>query len=348
MAQDLTASATRIGPSPVRDLGRGTARDASIDALRGFAVFSMFGANLTPYTVTAPHPLWFRIWASLAAPIFVFLAGYMVGAHAASRPLVSFVKRGAALLIIAALVDWLCWGVTPFTTFDVLYVIALGLPASAWLVRLPSGWQLFVAALPIVVAPLLQNYVGYGREASSRMGDAVQAFLVDGWFPMCPWLGISLCGAVVGRARESCARAARPKLLWVGAIALLLGAAVHALTTPSSATRGGYAELFYPPSLSYVLLGVGLILLLLAMLPSSSAGLTSSVLGVYGRTALLMYLTHTLIIALIFKRFLRPQGFSLFFAVYSAFAGLLWAIACWVRERFPKPRRFWARLLLGS
>ena len=323
-------------------------RDPSIDALRGFAVFSMFGANLAPYTLSAPHPLWFRIWASVAAPIFVFLAGYTVGARAASRSIWKYVKRGTALLTVAALIDLLCWGVTPFTTFDVLYTIGLGVPACARLVRMNAPWQVGVAAVPIIATPLLQEVVGYGSESPSWFLDAGQALLVDGWFPVCPWLGISLCGAIVGRARTTSPREAQPKLVWAGALTLLAGVVVHALTTPDAPTRGGYVELFYPPSLGYVLIGIGFILLTLAALRHRGTGPISRLLAIYGRTALLMYVTHTIIIAFIFKRFLQPDGFALFLAVYALLAGLLWVVASWVRTCFPNPRSFWTRLLLGS
>lgn len=39
----------------------GTVRDVGIDALRGFAVFIMVGANMARYMLDEPYPFWLRI-----------------------------------------------------------------------------------------------------------------------------------------------------------------------------------------------------------------------------------------------------------------------------------------------
>src|SRR5262245_51031015 len=81
-----------ISPSPsspasldnVNAVGARAARDPSIDVLRGLAVFMMVAANLAASALEGPHPLWFRLYGSFAAPLFVLLSGMMV-AYTARR-----------------------------------------------------------------------------------------------------------------------------------------------------------------------------------------------------------------------------------------------------------------------
>ncbi len=45
-------------------------RDKKIDILRGLAIFTMIAANISPYVLIEPHPFWFRLYGSFAAPLF--------------------------------------------------------------------------------------------------------------------------------------------------------------------------------------------------------------------------------------------------------------------------------------
>lgn len=46
-------------------------RDKTIDILRGLAIFTMIAANISPYVLIEPHPFWFRLYGSFAAPLFI-------------------------------------------------------------------------------------------------------------------------------------------------------------------------------------------------------------------------------------------------------------------------------------
>jgi len=106
-------------------------RDISIDIIRGIAIFIMLGANVVGYVTSCTlHPMWFNILSSFAAPLFILLSGYMVAINSAKKhdSLSYYLLRGGMMILTAALVDVLIWHLIPFATFDVLYIIGLGMP----------------------------------------------------------------------------------------------------------------------------------------------------------------------------------------------------------------------------
>src|ERR1700740_2737283 len=138
-------------------------RDNTIDILRGIAIFAMVAANMSAHTFQAPHPYWFRIYGSVAAPTFVFLAGLMVSFTSFHKTysLAYYLKRGIAIICISACIDMFCWGAVPFATFDVLYVIGLSLPLGKLFSDLHRSLQIFILLLLFIMAPVLQHYLGY-------------------------------------------------------------------------------------------------------------------------------------------------------------------------------------------
>src|SRR5215471_9562416 len=82
-----------------------SSRDVTIDVLRGLAIFLMVAANLAASSLEEPHPLWFRLYGSFAAPLFVLVSGMMV-AYSTLRKgygLRHFLARGAVVILIAVL-----------------------------------------------------------------------------------------------------------------------------------------------------------------------------------------------------------------------------------------------------
>lgn len=59
------SSESSVGTNSVNNI-----RISWIDVLRGVAIILMMPANLSIFW-SAPHPLWFRVLASYAAPIFI-------------------------------------------------------------------------------------------------------------------------------------------------------------------------------------------------------------------------------------------------------------------------------------
>jgi uncharacterized membrane protein len=101
-----------------------TERDATIDILRGIAVFTMVAANLAGNILEQPHPLLFRLYGTFAAPMFIMLAGMMVAVTARNRNhnLHYYLVRGGLVVLIGILVDLLIWQNYPIVSQETQYI----------------------------------------------------------------------------------------------------------------------------------------------------------------------------------------------------------------------------------
>jgi uncharacterized membrane protein len=304
-----------------------------VDALRGFAIVAMVAANMAAHSLREPHPLAFRLYGSLAAPTFIFLSGMLVGQsrEPGRAGLLRALKRTLVLWGWAVVLDVGVWQVEPFDTFDVLYVIGLALPA-AWLCgALPAAGHAMIAALVLLLTPWLQQRFGYRLSLSGEQEvvlDAAQRLLVDGWFPIFPWLGVALGGALVGRLRKAASPLVTPRALLVqGAQLCLLGIASWALAPHGFPTRAGYSELFYPPSFAVATFSLGLVLALLGAVPRVRLALPLGWLEVLGRASLPLYVVHCAVIGFVTKRWFPDRALPTFALLYLGHLALLGALA---------------------
>jgi len=310
------------------------ARSHAIDALRGAAIVTMFAANLAGPCLRQPHPLWLRAYGSFAAPTFVLLAGMMTSLSDRPAPLPRLLRRSLLLLGLAAGIDLLCWGIDPFETFDVLYLLGLALPLLGVCARLPLALHLLVAGAILVATHWLHRAIGYGPLLPDHLAypwPTWRRLLVDGWFPMFPWLGVALLGGVAGRL-EPLAEPRRKWLLPAGATLMVLGALGWWLAPPAIVIRKGYSELFYPPSPQYLALAIGAVLLVLWAFDQLERRLPLTWLVVLGRSSLLLYVAHVALIAFLLDEWFQGQTLPAYLALYGVMATSLWLLA-WATQR---------------
>jgi len=315
-------------------------RSHAIDALRGAAIVSMFAANLAGPCLQPPHPLWLRVYGSFAAPTFVVLAGMMTSMSSRPAPLGRLLKRSILLLVLAAGIDLLCWGIDPFETFDVLYLLGLAVPIAGLCARLELWVHAALAFAIVVITPWLHRVVGYGPLLPDHLAypwPAWRRLLVDGWFPVFPWLGVALLGAVAGRL-DPLAERRRRYLVPVGTGLAALGALGWWLSPPSLVTRAGYSELFYPPSPQYLAIALGAVLLMLALFDSLERRFRLSWLVVLGRSSLMLYVAHVALIAFVLDEWFEGQTLPAYLGLYVAMALSLWALA-WATQRLRRRTR---------
>jgi len=181
-------------------------RDTTIDTLRGLAIFTMVAANMATEVFAEPHPFWLRAYGSFAAPLFILLAGMMVVFTSQSKGhgFKYFLARGAMVITVGALIDVLIWKVYPFTAFDVLYLIGISIPIAYLFIGLNTLSRWGIIFLIFLATPLMQHIFGYseyptevylwGEEVVSVTSQTgiLNHWMVDGWFPLFPWLGFSL------------------------------------------------------------------------------------------------------------------------------------------------------------
>lgn len=375
------ASAPRAGGEAP---GRG--RLPWIDWLRGLAIVIMIPANMSATLLVEPHPFWFRVASSFAAPLFVFLAGMMVGFSVRSKHqgFGHAVARGAWLLFWAGLQDILIWSLWPGTTMDVLYLLGVSLPVAWVAMRLPMGWRPALALGLFILPHGLRAIWGYEREPSFYLlmaqrspldllfewRQVVYNWTVTGDFPLAPWLGFTLLGAWAADWRWGPAPSSfqEGRLPQVAGLLLVIGLGLWWAWPGEQYTRVGYSELFYPAVIGYLLFTTGLLGLLLvyaeepvspgpvdAPRPPASDDASYGLIGRWlcrlGEAALLLYVAHGLLIKFVLTPWFGALSMGPFLLLAVAFIGLFVVLTAWIlpplRRRFPRPP-LPLRMLLGG
>lgn len=285
----------------------------ALDVLRGLAIALMVPANASALLLADPHPLGVRVLFSLAAPTFVLLSGLMVGLSAmrssegaGARGLPMVLARGGFIVLVGAFVDVAIGGYLPLLTCDVLYAIGLSLPVCWLATRLPWPWRLGLAILVLGATPLAQQGLGYRVSLdspslemlpdawSALVSDACRRFLVDGWFPLFPWLGFALLGTALGSCQpfDGVIRRAGQ----IGLPLLLVGGALWWFNPGPMAQRCGYSEIFYPPVPGFLVGAAGGVLILMRASQRLGDVGPARALAILGRCSLLLYIVHLVVI----------------------------------------------------
>jgi len=190
-------------------------RDLSIDVMRGIAIVTMVAANMAPYTLAAPHPFLFRFYGTFAAPLFIVLSGMMIAlkGEAGEHDFKYYLVRGAMVLAVAALIDALIWHMVPFVEMDVLYLIGISVPMVFLFLKLGTPLRWSVIGAIFLLSPVLQGVFGYkdGEPLSSGSARLVmgstgiagiaKSWMIDGYFPVFPWLGIAFIWPILQKMR---------------------------------------------------------------------------------------------------------------------------------------------------
>ena len=354
---------------PPQTRNAGLFRDIPVDLLRGLAIAIMIAANLIPFLLAPPVPFWLRLLASVAAPLFIFLSGMMVALSFRKKRhnLSYFVLRGGAVVLLGALLDLLVRGMFPFMDSDVLYLIGISLPLTYLFLHLGFSQRVIIILSVVAAAPLLQGFIGYGGLplqvplAPESAGTVLPAFpailrqwLVDGWFPVFPWLAIALLGAQAGsfRWQENATRSfADRNIALVAGAGLLTGAVSWCLMPGAALTPFGYAELFYPPTTGFLFFITGIILCLFIIADTMvTTGFVPVCLQLPGQCPLAIYVIHTFII----EQFIRPLQLQVllpeFLAGYLVFFAVMVGTAYGIRYLRLRVGRapFMIRILIGG
>lgn len=313
-------------------------RDFSIDMLRGIAIVSMVAANLAGMALLEPHPIWLRIYGSFAAPLFIILAGMMVawGAWHKHHDFKYFLRRGVGIILVGALLDVILWGVYPFTSVDILYLIGLAIPLSAYALRFNPKIIAAIAFSIFILTPFLQYFLGYTPfpfeltlKGLPTLEVANQTpiwnhWFVDGWFPLFPWLGFALTGVLIARWRwlyPSLLIKSPISKVMLGAFFLSLSFVLFYFYPERLYIRNGFSELFYPPTLAYISAALGVFWALLGFLDSAKTLPFYTVLQRLGQHSLFLYVAHLILAEYLIVRSLG-KDLQLYYYL-GAYAALL-------------------------
>jgi uncharacterized membrane protein len=309
-------------------------RLSSIDLLRTIAIIIMIIANSSPYILALPHSIGLRIISSLAAPLFIFLSGYsfFVSFHKKQNYKHKYIQI-FYLFISAMLLDALVWHIRPLHTFDVLYLIAFGLVVNTIIFKLKLYLKLIIAILFISASFLLQTTFDYRFSLPDPVFDEIslshitwsslfeiKRFLMDGWFPLFPWVGIAILGQIMAAKSELIAK---HKNILIGVCSFLFFFLGYFVINQESSTpeRQGYLEVFYPPSILFLTFALSFIILLLALFNTLELiNLPKyKIISILGRNSLLMYIFHSAVISYVFQNYFTALSPVLFTSVMLIF-----------------------------
>ncbi|MBN1446650.1 MAG: DUF1624 domain-containing protein [Bacteroidetes bacterium] len=329
-----------------------------IDALRGLAIILMVPANLAPY-FSEPHPMWFRILGSFAAPTFIMLSAGMVVLTGDRHDEHYYLKRGGIIIGVGMLLDTLLWGIFPWTSFDVLYTIGLALPLIYLLRKVDSRELIYISLILFLAAYVLQMFFGYHAEALEvyfddmflpTFGRLMQSWFIDGWFPIFPWMGYAVLGALFFRTLFREDSGTSHHFLLLGVVLTAIGFALLFVPLPFIRniangaileSRGGYSEIFYPPTFAYIFTSIGIVVLFSNLLRRTKLFGVLSVLGFFGRYSMMVYILHQVIGSLVIEPATAAAGYEYiisgpwFTLVNLGVLGVIYAI-CYAIEQIKR------------
>jgi len=321
------AATSAIARSAPVDLLRGLAMILmALDHARDF--FSPFA--YAPEDLShASAGLFLTRWIThFCAPAFIFLAGTAAFLHSrksgvARESLRRFlITRGLFLVSLELTVVSFLW-LFHFTglVIQVIWVIGWSMVFLALLLDLSVGTIAGIGAFLVVAHNLLdgwhvEDFVRYGAGwpwlwailHEPHSSQVLPDYRVSVWYPLVPWIGVMALGYAFGSVLSR-SPADRRRFLYVVGSGMLVLFFFLRLTNLygepriwSSSTRGPlYSALDvlnvtkYPPSLCYLLLTLGLLILSFPLLDRWRGRLAQFV-ATFGRAPLLFYLLHLLVL----------------------------------------------------
>ena len=287
-----------------------------LDALRGFALIMMVlnhtGRWWQDRVMGWPRYYSIYVTMAVAAPIFIFLVGFCLplsgtrGEEPARVMLWKYAKRGGRLILAGLLLNLLVFPEDPIYNNGVLQTIGVGIIAAAAATGI-LRYRGMRAAL-VALAVLLYLAFGWSFEWLSEWVRAHPAGsrLLFLEFPPWPWISLVLVGLVLGdlwvEQRDSRARA---RYLW-----LMLGAGALCFAgffgydwwaeTPKRWTfmRDFILNNHWTPRGASVIWILGMLFVLMALFyyAAEVRRLRMTWLVTLGRTALVLYFLHQLIV----------------------------------------------------
>lgn len=273
---------------------------------------------------TDPALFWTRMSAHVCAPTFVFLTGLSAWlyAHPATgwrSPAGFLFKRGLFLIALEWTLVTFSWMGTYHTIYlQVIWAIGISMVVLAALCQLPRQWLLLIG-LAIVfghnaLTPIQFEPGEWGYTLWTILHDRGYLLRSDvinlkASYPVLPWIGVILVGYAAGPlfARSASAAWRQRWLLGLGLGCLILllvlrGWNIYGETLPWQVQANALQTAMdfvnftkYPPSLSFLLLTLGIMFLVLRVLETSRAVVGSkleAVLVSFGSAPMFFYLLH--------------------------------------------------------
>ena len=279
-------------------------RNHAVDFFRGIAILIMVSANSYSYFFSdISCPIGIRVLFSSAAPIFIFMSGVSLRlSEENGKSIYKTIKRIFQIVFFAVLIDVLIWEILPFYTMDVLYLISFSLIILLILRKLPDYFALIVFALinlltllfsPYYIFDLVELSIFSVYEDYNFLTSVSQTF-IGGWFPVFPWIGISLLGYYTAKHRFVLSKFSRSFLVtgligFLGFLYLTIEG-IFSFNLP----RSNYMEIFYPVTFPFFAYMISIFLILFYFIVKNS--LKFKLLKLCGTYSLAVYFFHVVLI----------------------------------------------------
>ncbi len=315
---------------------------------------------MSPFLLAEPYPFWFRYYCSFAAPLFIFVAGMMVAftAETKGHSLKYFLIRGSMIVAVGIFIDVFIWKTYPFVSFDALYLIGISVPLSYLFLRLHGLFRWFIIIFIFLSTPVLQKILGYSAYPDNgQLKTIFRHWVIDGYFPLFPWLGFCLLGSGLKKNHWRAAFGVNPAPRWCGIKVIFLsglaififGSIIWRLCPIELLTREGYGELFYPATLGYLISAIGLIFLVFSIIDLRPSAIYRPFQAL-GESSLFIYVLHLFLIEYVLTRIWPKEDFQIFFIIYIVLLFFLISMAYVLRRLKAKwkDRPFIINFLFGS
>lgn len=327
-----------------------------IDLLRTAAIFIMIIANASPYLIKESISYEFRLFCSLAAPVFIFLSGFVLSVtiKPGEKNWAKWQNAGY-LIATGTFIDSVIWGIKPFNTFDILYLIGFSLLINL-AIRNSS-----LALKGIIWLAIIFIHFGLNTDINYRFANndilvvnSLQAehlfefkrLFLDGWFPLFPWLSFSVLGSIIGDVYKK--KWLNNYIISLSIFAFVLSVIYLIYNPITQGIRNGYVELFYPVELPYFLfattftLAVSMAAIQILNIPSFFSPIAK-----LGEHSLFVYVLHTVIISFVLQPLAKADisvnpiySYSIFILViYVLVKGLQFLLKKNYLEFIPNPIR---------
>jgi uncharacterized membrane protein len=332
-----TASPAVAVPTLTDSSANNKQRLESIDLIRGIAMNLMlldhvrdFFSNVT-FNPLDPQKTWLALFltrrlSNFAAPLFVFLAGisaYILVARGKSKREVSryLIIRGIWLIILELTLVHVGWTMDPryhIVNFQAIWTIGWSMIILAGLIHLPMSIIALFGAVNVLLHNLLDKIPLESFGAWKWFWAALHVpTTAHPWpnmdvivlFPLIPWVGVMALGYVFGQLFFLPAEVRRQWMLRIGMglmVAFFIIRATNFYGDPrpwsmqAEPLRTAYSFLFcqkYPPSMLYLFIQLGPMILLMPFLEGHSNRFTAQ-LAMFGRVPLFYYIAHLYVLQL--------------------------------------------------
>jgi uncharacterized membrane protein len=360
-------------------------RVPSIDLLRGLVMVVMaldhtrdffFVGRFNPHDVAEPALFLTRWITHFCAPAFIFLAGtsaFLYGVQGRTTGEVSrfLATRGLWLVLIELTVVRFAWTFSIHLNYfgvQVIFAIGASMIALAALVHLPRA-AIAAIGLAMIFGHNMLDGIAAGQFGAFAplwnllhqpgLFDLAPGVSVRVLYPLVPWIGVIAAGYALGPVFLLDRAARVRRLLVLGGIAvagfvLLRASNLYGDPAPWSVQNGTLATVLsfldcekYPPSLLYLGMTLGPLLLLLAAFERAD-GVVARWIATFGRVPFFYYVVHLYVLHVLAVLYswatigdltgllalgARPPGYGLglpgIYAVWLAVVVLLYPLCRW-------------------